>query len=76
MIVSRVEMRLSPRESGEFISKESKEIQILDDGVENCSEEILRRLKSGQISIEALYKKTELHPQEANDQVWGPILLI
>ena len=62
-------MSLSPRESGHFISSNSDHIKINEDGVKSCSQEILSRLKSGQISIEALYKKTELHPQVADEKV-------
>ena len=62
-------MCLSPRESGAFISSVAKHVVIHESGVAKCAEEILKRLKTGEISLEALYKKTELHPQQADDKV-------
>ncbi len=64
-------MCLSPRESGQFISSHAKHVQIHSEGVVKCSQEILRRLRSKEISLEALYKKTEIHPQQADDKVRG-----
>ena len=62
-------MCLNPRESGEYILANAEHVEVHDEGVVRCSKEVLRRLKSGEISLEALYKKTELHPQQADDKV-------
>ena len=62
-------MCLNPRESGEHILAHADHVKVHDSGVAKCSQEILRRLKSGEISLDVLYKKTELHPQQADDKV-------
>ncbi|TRY69104.1 hypothetical protein TCAL_01430 [Tigriopus californicus] len=58
---------LSPRESGELVAKNAQNIVIDHDGVKKCAEFLADRLKQGGLRMEDLFKKTEIHPQSADE---------
>eukprot|EP00095_Tigriopus_kingsejongensis_P011032 maker-scaffold109_size355148-snap-gene-1.19 protein:Tk11032 transcript:maker-scaffold109_size355148-snap-gene-1.19-mRNA-1 annotation:"hypothetical protein LOTGIDRAFT_195975" len=59
--------RLSPRESGDFISSQAKHVTIPEPGVKRCAKFLADRLQSGGLRMEDLFKKTEIHPQTADE---------
>jgi len=70
---------LNPRQSGIIIAENAKHIDICDDGVEKCAEEIFNRIQNGKIQLLSdptdvensgscnFLKKDVVHPQIAND---------
>jgi len=60
-------MGLSVAESGEFISKNSKHIQINDAKLDLCAEDISKQILDGDLHMKSMFIKTEVHPQTADE---------
>ena len=53
--------------SGLFISSAAKDVQIMYEGVENCSQDVVRRITNGDLEITKMFVKTDVHPQEDDE---------
>jgi len=61
-------MSLSPAESGVLIASKAKDVKILDGGVEDCAQDIVRRLSSGELEMTKMFVKTDVHPNKCDDK--------
>ncbi|KAJ4439681.1 hypothetical protein ANN_07809 [Periplaneta americana] len=57
---------LSPKKSGEFITKNAKNVFIEESGIKKLAHEIAEELKSKELSIDG-FSQHELHPQKADE---------
>ncbi|XP_023727755.1 queuosine salvage protein isoform X2 [Cryptotermes secundus] len=57
---------LTPKQSGEFISKFAKNVFILPDGIKKLANEVAEGIKNKQICIDG-FSQHELHPQKADE---------
>jgi len=57
---------LSPAESGTFIASKAKDVKILDDGIDSCAQDIVRKISDGELDMTQLFIKTEVHPQKSD----------
>ncbi|KDR22309.1 hypothetical protein L798_01179 [Zootermopsis nevadensis] len=57
---------LTPKKSGELISKLAKNVFILPDGIKNLAHEVAEGVKNKQICIDG-FSQHQLHPQKADE---------
>lgn len=57
----------SPSESGKYIAERAQHVEIVDAGVQRCAEELERRVRSKELTLQHLFTKTEVHPQKADE---------
>ena len=62
----RKPMMLSPAESGTFIASKAKDVKILDDGINCCAQDIVKKISDGELDMTKLFIKTEVHPQKSD----------
>jgi len=60
-------MGLSPAESGSWITSKAVDVKLLDEGVENCAMDIVKKISSGELEMTKMFVKTEIHPQKCDD---------
>ena len=66
---------LSPRQSGEFIAKRSKDVYIVKNKMESASNALLQRMLEVKFSKKT-WKVHELHPKEMNDAAANWIFVV
>ena len=54
-------MMMTPAESGAFIAARSKDVKIIDEGVDNCAKDIVQKIESGELEMTKLFIKTEVN---------------
>ena len=59
--------RLTPRESGKLISKNAQHIQICEEGVRKCAQEVIERIQCGKVQLLNHCKKDIIYPQMPNE---------
>ena len=57
---------LTPAQSGALIASRAKDVTIVDSGVENCAQDIVKKIESGELEMTKLFIKTEVHPQQSD----------
>ena len=62
----RNQVMLAPAESGTFLASKAKDVKILDDGIESCAQDIVRKISDGELDMTQLFIKTEVHPQKSD----------
>ena len=62
----RNQVMLSPAESGTFIASKATDIKILDDGIDSCALDIVKKIGDGELDMTQLFIKTEVHPQKSD----------
>jgi len=58
---------MMPAESGRWISDRATQVQILDEGVENCAKDIYNKVSSGELEMTKMFVKTDVHPKKSDN---------
>ena len=66
---------LSPKESGQFIAKKSKSVQVVEEKIEGAATAILRSMEETKYSVEA-WKMHSLHPKEMTEATANWIFVV
>jgi len=59
-------MVLSPLESGRLISSSAKDVSICEEGVARCATNIFDKVASGELHMEKMFVKTDVHPEKGD----------
>ena len=59
---------LSPAQSGSFIASRAKDVTIVEEGIENCTSDIVRQITEGDLDMTKMFIKTDVHPQQSDDR--------
>ncbi|CAL8101624.1 unnamed protein product [Orchesella dallaii] len=66
---------LPPKESGEFIVRNAKYVEVLGDGADKCAAEIFEAVRSGKLAPRN-FGQCGLHPQASNERAADWIFLV
>jgi len=58
---------MSVAESGKYIYENSDHIKISERGLDDCAEDVSKKILSGELDLTSMFVKTDVHPQEANE---------
>merc|ERR1719347_2035062 len=57
---------LNPSESGILIASRAKDVTINDDAIGTCAKDIAKKIASGELHMEKMFVKTDVHPEKAD----------
>jgi len=59
---------LSPEASGRLISGKAEQVNILEEGIDNCAKDILSKVQTGELGTEGSFNLSSLHPQTPDNK--------